>query len=69
MSFVFFFFGDVVWCVVESVTYIVLVFFGRHLVCGRVCYLYCFRVFFGGGERKWFSVLWKLLRIMRIVLI
>ena len=28
------FFGDVVWCVVQSVTYTVLVFFGRRLVCG-----------------------------------
>ena len=45
------FLGDVVWCVVESVTCIVLVFFGlRCLVCGCVCYLYRFRVFW--GEKK-----------------
>jgi len=44
------FFGDVVWCVVESVTYIVLAFFGQPLVCGCVCYLYRFRVFL--GEKK-----------------
>jgi hypothetical protein len=43
------FFGDV-WCVVQSVTYIVLVFFGRRLVCGCVCYLHRFRVFW--GEKK-----------------
>ena len=40
------FFGDVVWCVVQSVTYIVLVFFGRRLVCGWVCYI----VFWGGKD-------------------
>ena len=45
-----FFFCDVVWCVDESVTYIVLVFFGRSLECGCVCYLYRFRVFW--GEKK-----------------
>ena len=60
------FFYDVVCCVIESVTYIVLVFFGRCFVCGCVL-LIPFSYF--GGKRKWFSVLWKLLRIMRIVLI
>ena len=43
--------GDVVWWVVVSVTYLVLVFFGRRcLVRGCVCYLYRFRVFWGGKE-------------------
>ena len=42
--------GRVVWCVLQSVTYTVLVFFGRRLVCGCVCYLYRFLVFW--GEKK-----------------
>jgi hypothetical protein len=45
------FWGDVVWCVVQSVTYIVLVFFWRRcLVRGCYCYLYLFRVL--GGKKK-----------------
>ena len=43
-------FRDVLWCVVRSFTYIVLLFFGRRLVCRCVCYLFRFRVFF--GEKK-----------------
>ena len=41
ISFLCFLGKEVVWCVVVSVTYRVLVFFGRRcLVCGCVCYLY-----------------------------
>ena len=75
---------DLVWCVVVSATYIVLVFFGARcgvwlclLPISFLCFLcdivwcvlvsvtYIVLVFF--GRRKWFSVLWKLMRSTRIV--
>ena len=43
-------FREVLWCVVRSVTYIVLVFFGRRLMCGCVL-LISFSCFFWGGKK------------------